>query len=66
MAKIDSKWKKVDCDRIIREQKDFTAWFTGEYSQTEMWEMFRYRMGFGEAESAVLLAALIKVGAKFK
>ena len=66
MTKIDSKWRKVDCDRIIREQKDFTAWFTGECSQTEMWEMFRYRMGFGEAESAVLLAALIKVGAKFK
>lgn len=63
---IDSKWRKVDCDRIIREQKDNTAWFTGEFSQTQMWEMFRYRMEFGEAETAVLLAALIKAGAKFK
>lgn len=62
---IDSKWRKVDCDRIIRENKDMTAWFTGECSQTEMWQMFRYRMQFGEAETAVLLAALIKAGAKF-
>jgi len=64
--KFDSRWRKVDCDRIIRENKDMTAWFTGEYSQDDMWSMFRYRMGFGEAETAVLLAALIKAGAKFK
>ena len=64
--KFDSRWRKVDCDRIIRENKDMTAWFTGELSQDDMWAMFRYRMGFGEAETAVLLAALIKIGAKFR
>lgn len=64
--KFDSRWRKVDCDRIIRENKDMTGWFTGELSQDDMWSMFRYRMGFGEAETAVLLAALIKVGAKFR
>jgi hypothetical protein len=30
-----------------------------------MWEMLRYRMQFGEAETAVILAALIRCGAKF-
>lgn len=64
--KISSRWRKVDCDRIIKEQKDYTAWFTGELSQDDMWKMFRYRMGFGEAETAILLAALIKAGAKFR
>lgn len=64
--KFDSRWRKVDCDRIILENKDMTAWFTGELSQDDMWSMFRYRMQFREAETAVLLAALIKAGAKFK
>lgn len=59
-------WTKKDCTRIISENKDYTSWFDGEYSMDSMWNMLRYRMQFGEAETAVILAALIKAGAKFK
>ena len=40
--------------------------FNQEVSMDCMWEMLRYRMQFGEAETAVIIAALIKVGAWFK
>lgn len=63
---IDSKWRKVDCDRIIREHKDRTSYFDSSIAQTAMWNMLRYRMEFGESETAVIIAALIKAGAKFK
>lgn len=62
---IDSKWRKVDCDRIIRENKDRTSYFDGSVTQIAMWNMLRYRMEFGEPEAAVIIAALIKAGAKF-
>ena len=64
--KAKNRWTYDDCTRIIRENKDSTAWFNQECSMDDMWEMFRYRMQFGEAETAVLLAALIKCGAHFK
>lgn len=59
-------WSIADCTRIINENKNNTAYFNREMSMDDMWEMLRYRMQFGEAETAVILAALIKSGAKFK
>lgn len=63
--KRKNRWSYDDCKRIISENRDNTAWFDGSYSMDNMWEMLRYRMGFGEAETAVILSSLILVGAKF-
>lgn len=64
--KRKNRWSYADCDRIIRENKDNTGWFNQEVSMDCMWEMLRYRMQFGESETAVIIAALIKAGAWFK
>lgn len=66
MAKKKNRWSYADCDRIIKENKDTTAYFSGDIKFDDMWEMFRFRCQFGEAETAVILAALIKSGAHFK
>ena len=60
-----SKWTKVNCRRIIEENKDKTAYFNGEMSQDDMRYMLKYRMNFGDAETAVIMASLILAGAKF-
>ena len=64
--KRKNKWSHSDCDRIIRENKDDTAWFDQSCSMEDMWYMLRNRMQFGEAETTVILASLIKAGAHFK
>lgn len=64
--RANNRWTCVDCLRIIKENKDETAWFNYELSMDYMWEMLRQRMGFGEAETAVIIAALIRAGAKFR
>lgn len=64
--KAKNRWTYADCDRIIKENKDMTAWFDKSCSMDDMWNMLRYRMQFGEAETSVILAALIKSGAHFK
>ena len=60
---------------IINQYKDDTAFYgknntdfiTGEVFTTydSMYEMFRNRMGFGKAETMVLIASLKLSGAKF-
>ena len=64
--KRQNLWTIADCTRIIKENKDKTNYFNRSITQDMMWEMFRYRMQFGEAETAVIIAALIKAGAKFR
>lgn len=64
--KKQNYWSIEDCNRIIKENKDTTAYFDRSMSQDDMWKMLRYRMEFGEAETAVIIAALIKSGARFK
>lgn len=59
-------WSVADCNRIIEENKENTSYYDRSISQDDMWEMLRFRMGFGEAETAVIIAALIKSGARFK
>ena len=67
---MKNHWSKKECDVIIEMYKDKTAFF-GENALPEhpttfdsMYEMLRLRMGFGEAETNVILACLIKCGAK--
>lgn len=57
---------KVKASEIINEYRDETNYFSGEIKAKDMYEMLRYRMQFGEAESKVIIAALIKAGAKFQ
>ena len=59
-------WSTEECTKIIQKYKDQTSYFSKDVTMEEMWEMFRYNYHFGEAETAVILAALIKAGAKFK
>lgn len=64
---MKNHWTKKECDTIIQMYKDRTAYF-GENNENitfeSMYEMLRMRMGFGEAEANVILACLIKCGAK--
>lgn len=60
------KFTKKHAQDLINEYKDMTNYFSGILSAREMYEMFRYRYSFGEAEAAVIVAALVNSGAKFK
>lgn len=42
-----------------------TNYFSGEAKFADMRDMLRYRMGFGDAETRIILAALVNAGAKF-
>ena len=46
--------------------KDMTSFYDGSMSQNEMYNMLRFRMKFGEAETRTIIAALVISGAKFK
>lgn len=56
--------KKAAKEEIER-SKDNTGYFDGSISATQMKAMLLYRMGFGEAETNVIIAALVNSGAKF-
>ena len=56
---------KQRAKETILAYKDMTAYFDGSIKHSEMYDMLRYRMKFGEAESRVIIAALINAGAKF-
>lgn len=64
--KAANRWTCNDCLRIIKENKDNTDYFNYEMTMDDMWNMLRYRMQFGEAETAVIIASLIRAGAKFR
>ena len=57
---------KAKAREIIEANKDNTAYFDKSISVKEMYEMLRYRMRFGEAETKVIIAALKVSGAKFR
>lgn len=59
-------YTKKEADEIITEYKDNTAYFDGTLTSKEMYELFRYRYSFGEAETMTIIAALVKSGAKFQ
>ena len=57
--------KKAAREEIER-SKDWTNYFGGEIKAADMKDMLRYRMRFGEAETNVILAALVLAGAMFE
>lgn len=59
------KYTKAKAKETIAAYKDCTAFFDGSVSHAEMYEMLRYRMRFGEAETRVIIAALVNSGAVF-
>ncbi len=59
-------WSMEDCNKVIEEYKDFTQYFNETMTFDEVYNMFRLHYEFGEAETKVIMAALMKVGAKFR
>lgn len=57
---------KKSAKEAIEAYKDLTAFFDESMTQNETYKMLRYRMQFGEAETRVIISALILSGAKFK
>ena len=57
---------KKNAREQVEMYKDMTAYFDESISEEEMYKMLRYRMSFGEAETKVMIAALVIAGAKFK
>lgn len=59
-------WSLEQCNKIIEEYKDDTQYFNEEMTFDQMYNMLRLRFEFGEAETRVIIASLIKAGAKFR
>ena len=59
-------WTLEQCNGIIEEHKDFTQYFNEQMTFDETYNMFRLHYEFGEAETKVIMAALMKAGAKFR
>ena len=59
-------YTKKEANEIIEEHKDDTNYFNGTLTAKEMYELFRYRCSFGEAETMTIISALVKSGAKFQ
>lgn len=60
------KYTKKHARECVEAYAPLTSWFDESMTQREMFEMLRYRMQFGEAETRVIIAALVIAGAKFK
>lgn len=58
---------KKSAKEIIETEKTAheTNYFSGNLKMKDMKEMLRYRMGFGEAETNFIMAAMVNAGAKF-
>ena len=50
----------------IKAYAEMTSYFDNSMTQNELYNMFRYRMQFGEAETRTIIASLVLAGAKFK
>lgn len=59
-------WSKEQCDKIIEEHKDNTQYFNEQMTFDEMYNMLRLHYDFYEAETKVIMVALMKAGAKFR
>lgn len=56
---------KAYAKEVLNLWKDETNYFNGTLTEEEFESMLRYRFGFGQAESIVILTALVLAGAKF-
>lgn len=59
-------WSLEQCNNIIEEHKDNTQYFNGQMTFDEAYNMFRLHYEFGEAETKVIMATLMKAGAEFR
>ena len=59
-------WSKEQCNKLIEENKDFTQYFNEQMTFDEVYNMFRLHYEFKEAETKVIMASLMKAGAKFR
>lgn len=59
-------WSLEQCNKIIAENKDNTMYFNEQMTFEQMYNMLRLQMEFGEAETKVIMASLIKNGANFR
>lgn len=59
-------WTLEQCDNLIAEYKDDTQYFNEQMTFDQMYNMLRLHYEFGEAETKVIMACLIKNGAKFR
>ncbi len=57
---------KAEAKCELEASKDMTGYFDGSLKMIDMKKMLLYRMGFGAAETNVILAALVLAGAKFE
>ena len=49
----------------VEKENHNTNYFSGELKASDMKQMLRFRMGFGEAEANFILASMVNAGAKF-
>lgn len=64
---MKNHWTKKECDIMLECYKNNTAYFGNDgdpMTFDRMYDMLRYQMRFGEAETKVIIACLIKCGAK--
>ena len=59
-------WTLEQCNNLIAEHKDDTQYFNEQMTFDQMYNMLRLHYEFGEAETKVIMACLIKNGAKFR
>lgn len=59
------KYTKKAARETIDAYKGMTSYFDESMTQEDIYNMLRYRMHFGEAETRVIIAALVLSGAKF-
>ena len=60
------KYTKKAAAETIEAYAEMTSYFDNSMTQNEIYDMLRYRMRFGEAETRTIIAALVLAGAKFK
>ena len=60
------KYTKKAAKETISAYSEMTSYFDNSMTQNEIYDMLRYRMRFGEAETRTIIAALVLAGAKFK
>lgn len=59
------RYTKAKAKETVSAYKDMTCYFDGSMKRDEMYNMLRYRMCFGEAETRCIIASLVIAGAKF-
>lgn len=65
IADEDGYLSKEKAQEYFDDCKDYTDYFDGEITYKEIYDIFRYRLGFSESATKTILSALVICGAKF-